>query len=183
MKKDLSKLRMIAESEESQKWGPWAFEEDDFDGYCVYINDGDSFGRSYIAQDISQGGSEGKSTAEFIATFDPPTVLALLSRLEQAEADVVNWKATAISRGERLEQAEQIVTIRESELLELKGKCSNPECRLHRAHSGPYDCIALDGDTRRCLECNGTGDVQVQFNHGIQTQDCAVCFGTGDTRG
>ncbi|MFC9934603.1 ead/Ea22-like family protein [Glutamicibacter sp. NPDC127525] len=82
---NLDTLRKIAEAEETQKWGGWAFEEDDFDGFCIYINDGDDFGRSYVAKDLTQGESEGESTAEFIATFDPPTVLALLSRLEQAE--------------------------------------------------------------------------------------------------
>ena len=87
-KPDLTELRKIAEAEETQKWGGWAFEEDDFDGFCIYINDGDDFGRSYVAKDLTQGESEGESTAEFIATFDPPTVLALLSRLEQAEQAV-----------------------------------------------------------------------------------------------
>lgn len=82
---NLDTLRKTAEAEETQKWGGWAFEEDDFDGFCIYINDGDNFGRSYVAKDLTQGESEGESTAEFIATFDPPTVLALLSRLEQAE--------------------------------------------------------------------------------------------------
>lgn len=85
---NLDTLRKTAEAEETQKWGGWAFEEDDFDGYCIYINDGDNFGRSYVAKDLTQGESEGESTAEFIATFDPPTVLALLSRLEQAEQAV-----------------------------------------------------------------------------------------------
>lgn len=82
---NLDTLRKTAEAEETQKWGGWAFEEDDFDGFCIYINDGDNFGRSYVAKDLTQGESEGESTAKFIAAFDPPTVLALLSRLEQAE--------------------------------------------------------------------------------------------------
>lgn len=85
---NLDTLRKTAEAEETQKWGGWAFEEDDFDGFCIYINDGDNFGRSYVAKDLTQGESEGESTAEFIATFDPPNVLALLSRLEQAEQAV-----------------------------------------------------------------------------------------------
>lgn len=88
MTKNLDTLHKTAEAEETQKWGGWAFEEDDFDGFCIYINDGDNFGRSYVAKDLTQGESEGESTAEFIATFDPPTVLALLSRLEQAEQAV-----------------------------------------------------------------------------------------------
>ena len=93
---ELNELRRIAEAEETQKWGGWAFEEDDFDGFCIYINDGDNFGRSYVAKDLTQGESEGESTAKFIATFDPPTVLALLSRLEQAERELVAVKSTQV---------------------------------------------------------------------------------------
>lgn len=36
---------------------------------------------------------------------------------------------------------------RERELLELKGPCSNKQCRLHYAHSGPCDTSAENGDT------------------------------------
>lgn len=98
---NLDALRKTAEAEETQKWGGWAFEEDDFDGFCIYINDGDNFGRSYVAKDLTQGESEGESTAEFIATFDPPTVLALLSRLEQAEQAVQRMREVAESSDDK----------------------------------------------------------------------------------
>ncbi|WP_313813006.1 ead/Ea22-like family protein [Glutamicibacter sp.] len=94
---DLEQLRKIAEAEETREWGPWAFEEDDWDGYGVYINDGDNFGRSYVAEKMTQGESEGASTAEFIAMFDPTTVLALLSRLEQAEQQVARVRALCMT--------------------------------------------------------------------------------------
>lgn len=97
---NLETLRKTAEAEETQKWGGWAFEEDDFDGFCIYINDGDNFGRSYVAKDLTQGESEGESTAEFIATFDPPVVLALLSRLEQAEQAVQRVREMSAHRKE-----------------------------------------------------------------------------------
>jgi hypothetical protein len=32
-----------------------------------------------------------------------------------------------------------ILAIRERELLEAKGPCSNAKCMLHRAHAGPCD--------------------------------------------
>lgn len=47
--------------------------------------------------------------AEFIATFDPPTVLALLSRLEQAEKNADTYQTLYEQRAESLEQAEQAV--------------------------------------------------------------------------
>lgn len=52
--------------------------------------------------------------AEHVATFNPETVLALLSRLEQAEQDAYGFRKgheilnnALIKQGERLEQAEQ----------------------------------------------------------------------------
>ena len=63
---------------------------------------------------VGKGMSE--QDAEHIATFDPETVLALLSRLEQAEQDAYGFregyeilKRALIKQGERLEQAEQAV--------------------------------------------------------------------------
>lgn len=121
-------------------------------------------------------------------------LMQVLSRLEQAEQDAYGFregyeilKRALIKQGERLEQAEQAVQrVRE---LHSYGKLGYPNgdeehyC-TYDENAWPCETIrVLDGDTRRCLECNGTGDVQVRFNHGIQTQDCAVCFGTGDTRG
>lgn len=32
---------------------------------------------------------------------------------------------------------ESIIAIRDKELLEVKGPCSNKDCRLHYAHAGP----------------------------------------------
>lgn len=39
----------------------------------------------------------------------------------------------------RIKAVEFVCGERERELLELKGPCSSPECRLHYAHSGPCD--------------------------------------------
>lgn len=81
---NLDTLRKIAENEPSHKWGKWTAEEDDWEGFVVFANDGLP-GQSVVANGIRQGHDEGKATATHIATFDPPTVLALLSSLEQAE--------------------------------------------------------------------------------------------------
>lgn len=52
--------------------------------------------------------------AEFIATFDPPTVLALLSRLEQAEKNADTYQALYEQRAKSLEQAEaQVARVRD----------------------------------------------------------------------
>lgn len=39
----------------------------------------------------------------------------------------------------KLEAARFVCQVREKELLDLKGPCSNDRCRLHYAHSGPCD--------------------------------------------
>ncbi|HEX6970234.1 MAG TPA: hypothetical protein VF174_15675 [Micromonosporaceae bacterium] len=39
----------------------------------------------------------------------------------------------------RFDAAKAVLAERERELLELKGPCSNTDCRLHYAHSGPCD--------------------------------------------
>jgi hypothetical protein len=40
---------------------------------------------------------------------------------------------------ERWNATQAVLRVREKELLDLKGPCSNPRCRLHHAHSGPCD--------------------------------------------
>ena len=40
----------------------------------------------------------------------------------------------------RLEHARRLVRTRETELLEIKGPCSNSECSLYYGHRGPCDC-------------------------------------------
>lgn len=39
----------------------------------------------------------------------------------------------------QLAAAKAVLAVRERELLELKGPCSAPGCRLHYTHSGPCD--------------------------------------------
>lgn len=47
--------------------------------------------------------------------------------------------AKAIEKAARIGATRAVLADRERELLELKGPCSNPGCRLHYAHSGPCD--------------------------------------------
>lgn len=121
-------------------------------------------------------------------------MLALLSRLEQAEQDAYGFregyeilKRALIKQGEHLEQAEQAV--QRVRAMAQDWEANGNSCAVGDRSADVWHATAnailraLDGDARRCIECNGTGDVQVRFNHGIQTQDCAVCFGTGDGRG
>lgn len=58
----------------------------------------------------------------------------------QAELQVAAQKAAARTLGaaQRLVVATHMVlVIREKELLDLKGPCSNKDCPLHFAHAGP----------------------------------------------
>lgn len=41
------------------------------------------------------------------------------------------------------EAAKAVLADREVELLAIKGPCSNGDCRLHYAHSGPCDVLRL----------------------------------------
>lgn len=91
MKKDLSELRMTAETATP---GPWECVEGD-EAFGVRS----SFGS--LTWDDHSGEVFKKEDAEFIATFDPSTVLALLSRLEQAEQAVARVeKALAEESGQ-----------------------------------------------------------------------------------
>lgn len=75
---ELNELRKIAEAATP---GPWEAYDRGI-GYEVYQSGSDWCLNSGQRETFS------KSDATHIATFDPPTVLALLSRLEQAEARV-----------------------------------------------------------------------------------------------
>ncbi len=47
-----------------------------------------------------------------------------------------------------------VLADREAELLELKGPCSDQECRLHYAHRGPHDIRRSERqDVDRCPDC------------------------------
>jgi len=39
----------------------------------------------------------------------------------------------------QLRATKAVLAIREEELIQIRGTCRNPNCRLHYAHSGPCD--------------------------------------------
>lgn len=102
---ELNELRKIAEAATP---GPWvACSEGDPDGTRRYtVNPDRELGTDVCAMGYDVAGS---ANVEFIATFDPPTVLALLNRLEQAERNADTYQKLYEQRAESLEQAEQAV--------------------------------------------------------------------------
>lgn len=94
---DTGALRKVAEAATPGPWTvkhhgaggvieAWAVETDDPQRDAVCID----FDRDY---GDPMGGCEDEATALHIAAFDPPTVLALLDRLEAAEAKVARVEA------------------------------------------------------------------------------------------
>lgn len=104
MSDQIQRLREVAEAATE---GPW---EHRFDEYGDDWLLGGSEGRlihtvgpreySHVALDSEYG-----PDAEHIATFDPPTVLELLDRLERAEAAVERVRATLTHIEERAAQS------------------------------------------------------------------------------
>ena len=99
---NLNELRGIAEAATPGEWEAgdiWVFTDP------VYPDDNrlsDVLGMKYADEDRARIERErGLRNATHIATFDPPTVLALLSRLEAAEkviADALSWMNTGDGR-------------------------------------------------------------------------------------
>ncbi len=66
-----------------------------------------------------------------------------LEWLDDPAAQVLVAHARAATPGpdRGRERRSLVLADREAELLELKGPCSDPECRLHYAHRGPCDIV------------------------------------------
>lgn len=86
--KDLTNLRKIAEASTP---GPWVY-GDNRDGLGNKLHPAKFPGKYNPISDFEYTEDE---DAEHIATFDPPTVLALLARLEQAEQAVARAREVA----------------------------------------------------------------------------------------
>jgi len=66
----------------------------------------------------------------------------LAGQLRAAEREIEERDVTIRANEleiERLRAARAVLADRDAELLELKGPCSGPGCRLHCAHRGPCD--------------------------------------------
>lgn len=107
-----------------------------------------------------------KANAVHIATFDPPTVLALLTRLEQAEQAVARvleladkWETGALRWEDPLRVPKEVFLLREAlhqpthepDWSDYYPGDGSPACTC--GYNGPYkECWesrrALDGDTR-----------------------------------
>lgn len=86
--------------------GPWAVDEDEdgFDGHSVYQNDGITWGRAYICQDMHQGEDEGKADATFIAAA-PMDVARLVAAVEGVLGLADKWWANFPSKARDIEAA------------------------------------------------------------------------------
>lgn len=155
MTNNLDKLRQVAANATP---GPWAVYDRGI-GYEVHDANG---------YELNGGMRETftEADATHIATFDPPTALALIDRAERAEQAVQRVREAALEMANHpMPDAPKGSAWLLAEGAQLFAK----------------DVLeALDGVEQPCSECQGSGDVQVRFAHGIQTQDCGVCFGPGD---
>lgn len=150
---NLDTLRKIAENEPSHKWGKWTAEEDDWEGFVVFANDGLP-GQSVVANGIRQGHDEGKATATHIATFDPPTVLALITELETFRRRLDAMRRQRDGYQAQARKAEEAVS-RVREMAEEMGE-GKAFGILTRGREDEYPISyfiemleeALDGDTR-----------------------------------
>ena len=79
------------------EWGPWRAKEDSWDGYSVVIDDNGP-GVSIIAEQIGQGGDEGRGDAEFIANA-PEDIAALVAEVERLREQVEAVKKIVRSPG------------------------------------------------------------------------------------
>ena len=139
---DLDTLRKIAEQATPGPWevdGPANAGPDDT--LVLHNNDGGAIAYVQPLWD----------DATHIATFDPPTVLSLITRLEQAEQLVQINNQAMLEQTQRAEQAEQAVA-RVREVIHQY----DPDCLTCMCNSDGDCCKctvadfqeALDGDTR-----------------------------------
>ena len=109
---DLTQLRAVAEAATP---GPWTLEYDNADDWEAGINDGDypyalqgprncsydNWADKRLVKDelnrVSEISQMVDEDAKFIAAFDPPTILALLVRVERAEQQVARVRAVCES--------------------------------------------------------------------------------------
>lgn len=85
---ELARLREVAEA---ATVGPWSAEPVGSEGHHVFGPEGSRApmrGRARVAACTWQDWEEAQADATYIATFDPPTILALLDRAEVALPDV-----------------------------------------------------------------------------------------------
>ena len=87
--KDLNDLRKIAEAATPGSWAAEPYLYGVGDGGRIRVTSPSDDGAHNLAEDVLP------ENATHIATFDPPTVLALIARLEQAEQQVARVREVA----------------------------------------------------------------------------------------
>jgi hypothetical protein len=73
------------------------------------------------------------------ANIQPPDVPFDLVARSKLDPAALRRRFPELDVTVKLGAALAVLLIREQELLELKGACSNKSCRLHYAHRGPCD--------------------------------------------
>lgn len=142
-------LDALAEIAKAATDGPWTAER--LSNSLAWWVSCDEWGAMFNTGYVGNGDS--KPNATHIATFDPPTVLALIARAEAAEANHRKAERKAndlfdegIRQKNRAIAAEALVVERDKELMQIKGPCRAPGCMLHRAHNGSCNIGSLARD-------------------------------------
>lgn len=126
---DLDNLRRVAEAATP---GAWDFHDDGEGGLTVYDSrHGDGLFTTSGVRAFNTNSSSHLADCEQVAAFDPPTVLALIDRLEAAEALARRWSEQVTDYSDDAEQ--QIEDGHElREALEMPDDCSCGECDRRR---------------------------------------------------
>ena len=118
--------------------GPWrVIEGDGWDGPGVAMDEsGMQIGIAYICEKFGQGESEGEDDAAFVAAFDPPTVLALLDRVEELGRDLAavtvsrdGWQTRAESAEKKVAAVEALVVTAEDAPIEYRNSIQTSHLR------------------------------------------------------
>lgn len=139
-------LRKVAEAATP---GPWRA-VDDADGF-TFVDRGS--GRLAIVAEVVPSNRNRGNDSLHIATFDPPTVLALLSRLEQAEQAVERAKAECARQREHKGIFARRATEAEQAVQRVREVCESDSYDMHKDYGNgelavPVDSImnALDSE-------------------------------------
>ena len=146
--KDLTELRKIAEQATPGPWEPYDANEGMDRAYSpMWCVANEEFHNPTAGDDEDWMGVEihvgDKADSDHIATFDPPTVLALITRLEQAEQAVQRVRELAEawkSRGEHDMEYSKTIPPDIGEIINEGG--------AEMVHKANLIYRALDGDTR-----------------------------------
>lgn len=166
MSENLDELRKIAEAATP---GPWTLEYENSDDWEAGINDGDYPHTIHGPRNCSFDNWTDKSKiqdylnrvteisemvdedAEFIATFDPPTVLGLITRLEQAEQAAARVREVATGDPTEYGWSEAMLAILralDGHTKQLGGTPTGEFADVCSCGKSYWPCTALDGEQK-----------------------------------